>query len=56
MVRSRSRSFITTERPTSYDEDQFALPNLNSNWVYYKGKKRKIIMNESYQIFSDPIK
>ncbi|GES89884.1 Orm1 type endoplasmic reticulum protein [Rhizophagus clarus] len=37
MARSRSRSFITTEKPTTYDEDQFALPNLNSNWVYYKG-------------------
>ena len=40
MARSRSRSFITTEKPTTYDEDQFALPNLNSNWVYYKGKKK----------------
>lgn len=40
MARSRSRSFITTEKPTTYDEDQFALPNLNSNWVYYKGRKK----------------
>jgi len=37
MAKIRSRSFITTEKPTTYDEDQFALPNLNSNWVYYKG-------------------
>ncbi|CAG8461394.1 15103_t:CDS:2 [Funneliformis mosseae] len=39
MSRNRSRSFITTEKPTSYNDtlDQSALPNLNSNWVYDKG-------------------
>jgi len=39
MARHRSRSFITSEKPSSYYEtlDQSALPNLNSNWVYYKG-------------------
>ncbi|KAF0447955.1 ORMDL-domain-containing protein [Gigaspora margarita] len=39
MGRRRSRSFIIAEKPSSYVEslDQYALPNLNSNWVYYKG-------------------
>ncbi|CAG8532803.1 1612_t:CDS:2 [Paraglomus occultum] len=39
MSRNRSRSFISAEKPATYDEtlDQSALPNLNSDWVYYPG-------------------
>ncbi|CAG8635689.1 13260_t:CDS:2 [Ambispora leptoticha] len=39
MARTRSRSFITAEKPASYDDflDMSALPNFNSNWVYFKG-------------------
>ncbi|CAH1764008.1 12979_t:CDS:2 [Entrophospora sp. SA101] len=39
MPRNGSRNFITEEKPSSYNDtlDQSALPNLNSNWVNYKG-------------------
>ncbi|KAG9291787.1 hypothetical protein G9A89_012072 [Geosiphon pyriformis] len=38
-VRSRSRSFIVAEKAATYQDslDMSALPNFNSNWVYFKG-------------------